>query len=148
MTLKNLPCNVNYWNATRAVPQYYYDNTLTWARNIDCTDRQWLLRICFSALYHLWVIKTQKGNYAKMVCSVIAAAYHIKGLYKIREYTNKKTWKTTWMEYSCFQNCPLSSWSGGKVFEKAVRLFKNKTKQNVFIKLSPWPQAGMPPRTL
>lgn len=40
------------------------------------------------------------------------------------------------MEDSCFQNCPLSSWSGGKVFKKAVRLFKNKTKQNKMSSLS------------
>lgn len=63
----------------------------------------------------------------------------------------------TWMEDSvCFQNCPLSSWSGGKVFKKGSQALKkqNKTKKqkkkkhSVFIKLLPWPRAGTPPKTL
>lgn len=84
-----------------------------------------------SAFYLLWVNKTQKGNLTTTACCVTVAACYIKGLYKLREYTmNTKTWEITWMEDSvCFQNCPLSSWSGGKVFKKGSQALKKQTNK-------------------
>lgn len=50
---------------------------------------------------------------------VNVAAYYIKELYKIREYTMiKKTKEKNGWKFLVFQNCPLSSWSRGKVFKK------------------------------
>jgi len=82
---------------------------------------------------------------------VNAAAYYIKELYKIREYTmikkTKERKKKKWMEVSCvLQNRPLSV--PGQEVKCSKKGSWGLQKVSLFIKLLPLPQEGTPPKTL